>query len=259
VVIAYPVWCGGLYFMQNRILYPTGVLGNVAARAPAGVEPIWIEPRPGVRVEAWLVKPKGAAPGAKLPLAVFFHGNAETIDDSIGHAEVYTGHGWAALLPEYRGYGRSGGSPNQRALTADAVAFYDAVAARPDIDASRVVLHGRSLGGGVACAVAAKRPCAGLILESTFTSVASFCWGMAVPPVLCGNPYHNDRVVEKLDVPVLVMHGTLDEIIPVAHGRKLKELARHGSYLEMPAGHNNFPPDFAAYERAVRAFLDGVR
>jgi fermentation-respiration switch protein FrsA (DUF1100 family) len=259
LLACYVGWCGAVYFLQGRILYPTGMLAPVAAQSPHEVESLWIEPRPGVRVEGWLVRPAGCPEGARMPLAVFFHGNAETIDDSIGHAEMYNRLGWAVLLPEYRGYGRSGGRPGQGAMVRDAVAFLDMVRARADIDNSRIVLHGRSIGGGVACAVAAERTPAGLILESTFTSLASFCWKFGVPPVLCSNPYRNDAVVRGLEAPVLVMHGTMDDIVPVAHGRALRDMARKATFLEQPAGHNNFPSDWKAYEGAIASFLAGTK
>lgn len=224
---------------------------------PPNIERLWLNVDDATRVEAWLVKPQRPTVGPN-PAVIFFHGNAETIDDSVGHAEIYTKLGYAVLLPEYRGYGRSGGSPSQAAIRSDMGRFYDLLHARSDIDPSRIIYHGRSLGGGVACDLARSRPPAGMILESTFTSVASFCWGFGVPPFLCRNPFHSDDVVQALDRPLLIVHGAEDNIVPVSHGRTLRDLARHGTYLEMAGRHNDFPQDWFRYEREIGAFVADV-
>jgi pimeloyl-ACP methyl ester carboxylesterase len=254
-VLCYVGWCVALYFVQNRILFPAGLThANLTARLPPDVEQLWLDAAPGVRIEAWLVKPSSPSPDGRLPLVIFFHGNAETIDDSIGHAELYTKLGFAVLLPEYRGYGRSGGSPSQSAIAEDMLRFRDFLAARSDLDSDRILYHGRSLGGGVACELARTRPPAALVLESTFASVSGFCWGFGIPPFLCSNPFRSDDVVRTLDVPVLILHGTQDDIIPVANGHALRDLARRGTYVEMSGHHNDFPTDWRLYERSVAAF-----
>ncbi len=92
------------------------------------------------------------------------------------------------LLCEYRGYGRSGGVPEQAGITSDMIAFYDLLAKREDVDAARIYAHGRSLGAGVAAQLAAKRPAAGLILESPFKSAASFALRLGAPGFLVRAP-----------------------------------------------------------------------
>jgi len=254
--LSYIGWCVTLYFVQNRLLFPAGIThASPNGRPPQHAEQLWLDAAPGVRVEGWLVKPSSASPGDRLPLLIFFHGNAETIDDSIGHAELYIKLGFAVFLPEYRGYGRSGGSPSQSAIASDMLRFRDLLAGRPDIDPARILYHGRSLGGGVACDLARTRPPSGLVLESTFTSVSGFCWGFGIPPLLCSNPFRNDEVVRSLDAPILILHGTQDDIIPVANGRALRGLARRATYLEMAGHHNDFPTDWRLYERSIGDFV----
>lgn len=263
-LVVYVAWCAVLWFVQTELLFParlaaaTMTAGADVDAAIPGVERLWITTPGGERVEGWLVAPDEPPPSGRAPAVIVFHGNAETIDHSIGHAEMYAALGWAVLLPEYRGYGRSGGSPSQAAIAEDMRAFYDLLAARPEIDPSRIVFHGRSVGTGVACDLARSRPPAGLILESPFTSVASFCWGYGVPSVLCRHPFRNDRVVRGFPGPVLVMHGSEDEIIPVEHGRRLAAIANDATLVEMPAGHNDFPPDWGRYEEAIRTFLGRI-
>ena len=115
--------------------------------------------------------------------------------------------------------------------------------------------HGRSLGGGVAAALATERPPAALVLESTFTSLAALARTRGLPESLCRHPFRTDRALPGLQRPVLVLHGRDDELIPPAHGRELHALAPGSTYVELPGGHNDFPGDRAAYEDALRQFL----
>lgn len=227
---------------------------------------MWTLPTPdGGQVEAWYWPAKSSVDsdagvdekgGPRLaPAVIFCHGNAELVDNGLGQAELYRQMGYAVLLPEYRGYGQSGGRPSQGSITEDLIAFRDRLAGTAGIDPARIVYHGRSIGGGFACALAARRPPAALVLESTFTSVASFTWGFGVPPVLCKNPLRNDRVVGKLDCPILLLHGRADTLVPCSHSEQLAALSRHATLALGDGEHNDFPRDWRWYESTIRSFL----
>ena len=257
-VIVYAVWCIAVFSLQTSLIFPTKLIAPASERPARGAESIWIEvEKPGkpIKVEAWLLPPLSRGGGEKSPAVMYCHGNAELIDHCVERVREWRERGYAVMLIEYRGYGRSGGTPGQAVITEDAIRFYDVLANRPEIDSTKILIHGRSLGGGVACQVAAVRPCAGLILESTFTSVASFAWSMGVPPFLVKHPFRNDEVVRAFRRPLLIMHGDRDEIIPVSHGRKLKEMAGTVMYAEIGGDHNNFPDSWEEYWGAVDAFL----
>jgi fermentation-respiration switch protein FrsA (DUF1100 family) len=247
-LVIYLFWVVALYTQQSRMVFPRQYAGPAMkeGRLPPRVEAIWIESEGrGERVEAWYM-PAGSA-DAKAPVMIFCHGNAELIDDCASLAMEWRKRGFAVLLPEYRGYGRSGGTPSQAAIVSDLVRFYDAVVARPEVDGSRVFAHGRSLGGGLAAQLAAVRPTAGLILESTFTSVASFAWGYGAPSWICTNPFRTDSALAHYDKPVLIFHGKDDNIIPVSHGRALHRLIARSTYVETEGDHIHYPPDLKAY------------
>lgn len=256
LVCAYVLWCAMMYFSQDRLLFPRHFAGPATQGLPSdpAIEQLWIEPEPGVRVEAWLVPAVGASDEPR-PLVVFFHGNGELIEHALGVAGVYRRLGANVLLPEYRGYGRSGGHPSEQAIAEDAKRFLEMAIARGGVDPRRIIYHGRSLGGGVACALAARRLPAAMVLESTFVSVASIARKYLVPLFLLKNPFHNDRVLRTFDGPVLIMHGRQDGIVPVSNGRRLHAMARNSAYVEIDAGHNNFPPDWNWYERTIDEFL----
>jgi fermentation-respiration switch protein FrsA (DUF1100 family) len=140
------------------------------------------------------------------------------------------------------------------------VRFYDLMSRRPEVDKTRIVFHGRSLGGAVAADLARQRKPAAIILESTPASVAAMAWRYLAPPCLVASPYRTDRVLPTLAAPILLMHGRNDEIIGVANGRRLHEVAPGSVYLEFNGGHNDMvgPGEEQRYERAVADFLRGA-
>jgi len=242
--------------LQERMIFPRQYANPRALSGPPeGVTSRWSAAPDGTRVEAWFIAAEGVGAVRPGPVVVFFHGNGELIDDQRSLAAFYVAQGVSVLLPEYRGYGRTSGTPSQAAIVADMTRIYDELAARPEIDRGRIVFHGRSLGGGVAAALAAARPPAALILESTFTSLAALARTRGLPERLCRHPFRTDRVLPGLQRPVLILHGADDALIPAAHGRSLHASAPGSTYVELPGHHNDFPLDRVAYEAAIVGFL----
>lgn len=165
----------------------------------------------------------------------------------------------SVLLVEYRGYGRSreAGKPSERALVDDGVKFHDALVRLPEVDRSGIILHGHSLGGGVAAQVAARRRPAALVLESTFTSIADFAWGYGVPPFLATSPFRTAEVLPRLQVPIFIGHGRHDRIVSVRHGQRLHALVPASTYVELDCGHEDLPGTAAndPYRDQIREFL----
>jgi pimeloyl-ACP methyl ester carboxylesterase len=221
------------FFLQDRIIFPRHFAPE-PMDDPYGTEAVEITfgLDKGGKAFAWFVPCPGASAEEPAPAVIFFH--ADYQHDIV---EGYHALGCSVLLPEFRGYGRADGRPSEKGILADAERFHDLLVERPDVDAARIVFQGRSLGGGFAAGLAARRVPAALILESTFTSVASMAWGYGLPPFLVKHPLRTDRVLKRLDVPVLIMHGTWDGVVPVSHGRKLSKLARNGRYVEYDCGH----------------------
>jgi len=256
--VLYVAWCATLYFYQDKMLFPADL-------APAPTPSLYDRTTEELRVDigggehavAWFIPALPRDSSKPAPLVVYFHGNAEIIDYQTTAVEGYRKLGCAVLLPEYRGYGRSGGKPSEAGILADSIRFFDQATKRPDVDPVRVVIHGRSLGGGPAAQLAGARKPRALILESTFISVAVMAHGYLAPECLARNPFRTDRVLAGLDVPVLIFHGTHDDIIPVRHGRALRDLAQNGAYVEYDCRHNDFPGDANedAYWDEIARFL----
>lgn len=243
LVLVYLVMVLGL---QRSMLFPAPLVA-AGSGPPADVERVWLEVG-GHRVEAWYLAPPAAGP---VPVVISTHGNGEVIDLWVEDFRRVRDAGVGVLLLEYPGYGRSGGRPSERSITATAIAAWDWLAARPEVDAGRIVGWGRSLGGGAVCALAAERSLAALVLESSFTSVRDMARRMGVVGPLVLDPFDNLHQVSRFDGPVLVLHGRRDGVIPFEHGQRLAAAARSARMVEMDCGHNDCPFPWSE----VRAFL----
>ena len=154
-----------MYLAQDSLLFlPQPLIGPPRVARP--VEPLAFEREEGVKVRGWFV----TTAEARAPLAIFYGGNAEELSWQM--TEPWPAD-WSLALVNYRGYGESDGKPSEAALFGDALAVFDALARRPDVDASRIVLVGRSLGSGVAAYVAAERPVAAVVLISPYDSMTA--------------------------------------------------------------------------------------
>lgn len=254
LVVVVVVWSCLILSLQRQVIYPKSIAnrhGN-SLPCPPGVQSIWLdEPR----VEGWLLLGQGVSAENPGPAVIFAHGNGELIDDWFILMDAYRRVGITALSVEYRGYGRSNGKPSQQAITQDFIRFYDQLVVRPEVDATRIILHGRSLGGGVVCSVARQRSPAAMILQSTFTSVRRLTRRMLVPPFLILDPYDNLAVVQQLSCPLLVVHGRQDEIIPYWHGQQLNAAATDSRLVTYDCHHNDCPPNWNVFWNDVVDFL----
>ena len=235
VLLAAALYFGVVLGLQRPLTYPRPPLPAAPPALPAGARQVWLGPNRDW--EAWLLPPAtGARP---FPLLIYTHGNGELIDHWVAPFAAMTDAGVAVLLVEYPGYGRSGGRPSHDSITAAIVAAFDFASGRPDIDPGRIAAYGRSLGGAAVCELAAARPVAALILESTFTSMADLMpW--FVPRALVLDPFDSLAVIVAGAPPALVMHGVRDRVIPYAHGETLARAAGTEP-VPLPCGHNGCP------------------
>lgn len=226
-------------FLEDMMLFPREYAPRAPAKPPYPGSILLVRDiGGGEKIEAIFISAGGPDPA---PLVVYFHGNAEIQDLQPHIVEGYGRLGFNVLLPEYRGYGRSGGQPSQETIRSDAAHFVDEASKLPSVAPGRLVIHGRSLGGGAAADLARVRPPQAMILESTFTSVPAMAWGMGVPGFLAKNKFETDQVVKAAAFPMLIFHGDVDDVIPVSHGRKLRDLNPRARYIEYHCAHNDFP------------------
>jgi fermentation-respiration switch protein FrsA (DUF1100 family) len=255
--LLYAGYCGFIFLIQRQILFPRYLIPRPPQSDPdiAGLEKIRLNAGFG-ETDAWLIPAAAGRSAAPVPAVIFGHGNGELIDFWPESLDGFARLGIALLLVEYPGYGTSAGSPSQTSITQTFIAAYDYLAARKDIDPSRIVLFGRSLGGGAVCALARKRNAAAFILMSTFTGVRPFAKRFLVPSLLVRDPFDNMAVVKSYPGPVLIIHGRSDEVIPFSHGTALYKTAQNGKMIAYDAGHNDCPPDWKIFWHDIATFLN---
>lgn len=183
----------------------------------------------GARVHAWWIPSQDARGETKMRGAVLVcHGNAGNIERRLGLAEVFARHGFGVLLFDYRGYGKSRGRPTEAGAYADAERAHAFLVREAGFTAREVVIFGESLGGAVGIELALRRPSAGLVVENTFTSIPDI-GAQRYPwiPVrwLARVRFDSAAKMQRLQVPLLVVHSPDDEVVPIAHGKLLFERA----------------------------------
>jgi len=160
-------------------------------------------------------------PQAKFTLLVS-HGNAEDLGDDRFWLEELQRAGFSVLAYDYEGYGTSEGKPGEQAAYDDENAAYDYLTQTMKITTDRIIIYGRSVGSGPAVHLAARKPAAGLILQSPFVSAFRVLTRI---PLLPFDKFPNYKDIRKVHCPVLIIHGDSDTVIPPWHGKRLYDLA----------------------------------
>ena len=249
--VAFLVWA-----FQERLLFYPQAAGRAAAAPPGWtLERVRIAAADGTALAGVLVKPPVERPAAVL----YFGGNAEEVTAYAAQAAASYGDR-AALFVNYRGYGESAGTPGERALVADGAAAFDWLRARADVDGTRIALHGRSLGAGVAVQVAAQREPRCVVLTSPFDSardVARRIYPWLPVSWLIRHPFDSHAHAPKLRLPALLLVGESDTLIPPAHSRRLAAAwGREAKVVAFPGmGHNDIAIH-PRYDAEIHAFLD---
>lgn len=229
--IAYVAFAAFAWFASDRMIF---LPPSPSYRA--GQLPIVMVPTEGASIAALhLPNPRAAV------TLLYAHGNAEDLGQLAPWLEEIRRAGFAVVAFDYRGYGMStGGPPSARGAVHDMEAVYRWVVDTLRVPPSRIVLYGRSVGSGPATDLAARVPIGGLVLESAFVSAFRV---MTRVPVLPFDRFPNLRHVRRVRAPVLIVHGTDDEVIPVSHGRQLYEAVtapRQALWID-GAHHNDLP------------------
>lgn len=221
--------CGnGLFYHPDPVQYTT------PAQFHQKYEDVYFTSRDGTRLHGWFIPAAGKARAT----IVHFHGNAENMSAHYAFIAWLPPRGYNVFTFDYRGYGQSGGSPDRDGIHDDAQAALDYVAARADAGSRNVVILGQSLGGAVGIVAAAehKQDLRAVIIESTFTSYRAIAHDKAeeVPVVgpVVGSVLRPSVGYDPIDyiarispVPLMLLHGTADPVIPIAHGERLYEKA----------------------------------
>ena len=205
-----------------------------------GVQVVRLDTSNGNQIEAWWFPP----PSDTAPVIIFCHGNAGDLRGRADEGISWGKRGIGMLLFDYQGYGASEGTASEENLYADALAAYKYLHDKKQIPDTRIIIFGRSLGGGVASYLASQKPHAGLILARSFTSLvdrAKERYPFLPISLIARNRFMTNERLDKIPGPVLVIHGDQDEIIGFHHGQTLAKLLgdKAETYWVEGAGHNN--------------------
>lgn len=245
-----------LYLFQASLLYyPTQAWVGTPADRGLAYRDIALRTADGLMLSAWWV------PAQQARAAVLFcHGNGGNISHRLDTLALFNRLGLSTLIFDYRGYGRSEGTPSEQGSYRDAEAAWDFLVQGMGIEPRHIVLFGRSLGGAVAADLAQDRPAGVLILESSFTSVPDL--GRELYPflpvhLLSRFSYDTRAYVRRIRSPVLVVHSRNDEIVPFHHGQAVFQAAPEPkAFLEIRGGHNEgFLLSGRHYEQGLADFL----
>ena len=246
-------------YQSSFIFFPSREIIATPTQAGLAYEPIEVRAEDGVRLSGWYV------PAAEARLTVLFlHGNAGNISHRLMALHALHGLGLAVLILDYRGYGESSGSPSEQGTYRDALAAWEYLSRTRGIAADHIVLFGESLGGAVATWLATREHPAGLILESSFTTMRELA-GHVYPffPArwLLRVDYPTIERLSRVRCPVLVIHSPDDEIVPYEHGERLFAAAPgHKQFVQRQGGHNDaFLAGSAVLVAGIERFITSIQ
>ncbi|MDP8216630.1 MAG: alpha/beta hydrolase [Candidatus Kaelpia imicola] len=243
------------YFERKGIYYPTKEIESTPMNAGLKYEDVFFNTDDGLKLNGWFIPaedPRGTL--------LFCHGNAGNISHRIEIIEVFNELNLNVFIFDYRGYGRSQGSPTEEGLYRDAQAAYKYLLGRKNINKDAIVIYGKSIGANVAIDLASKVTVAVLIFESGFSS--AYDMGKKLFPYLPVKwiitiKYDALAKIKNIAIPKLIIHSQDDEIVPFKLGKKLFEAAPPPKeFYQMQGGHNEaFFMAMKEYSSKINIFL----
>jgi hypothetical protein len=250
--LVYIVMTGFVYFgQQGMVFVPAREMAATPADIGLHFEDVVMRTRDNVRISAWYIPAQ-----EERAVLLFCHGNAGNNSHRLDSIQLFHDLHLSVLIFDYRGYGKSEGSPTEEGTYLDAEAAWDHLINIKHVQPEKIVLFGRSLGGAVAAEVALRHKVGALIIESGFTSVPEL-GGKYYPflPVKLLSRYSYATVdkVSKINAPKLFIHSPYDEIIPLHHGKALYDNASPPKeFLQIDGDHNN------GFRESGSVYTDGL-
>ena len=245
----------GVTLFQRRLQYlPDRRHTPIALAGLAGGEELRLETSDGELLVAWHFAPK-----PDRPMVLYFHGAAGALVKRVPRLRLFVEHGFGLLIVSYRGYSGSTGRPTEAGLMRDAECAYCEACAR--YGAGQLVIVGTSLGTGVAVALAAKREARALVLLAPFVSamdIAARRFPFLPVRWLMQDSFRSDLAIPRVRIPVLVIHGECDPVIPIHSAKRLFELANEPkTFMSVPAG-GHIVLDAGGVFAELCKWIDGV-
>lgn len=242
-------------FIEKKSLYfPFRKIEATPKDAGLDYEEVMLRARDGVHITGWYIP-------ARKPRAtvLFFHGNGGNISHRLEKISMLNFLGLNVLIFDYRGYGKSSGSPSEKGLYLDAAAVYEYLLKERKVLPEQVIAYGESLGAAVAVELAVSHEIGGMIIEEGFTSVKDMAREVMplLPAALLKSEFDSLKKIRKIKVPILIFHSRDDEIVPFRQGRRLYEDASEPKeFVQLHGGHNDaFLVSQEEYMGSIDAFI----
>jgi len=224
------------FLEKTSVFYPDKELTYTPDAYGLPFEDVYMQTKDHVQIHGWLV---GKHHDYYL---LFFHGNAGNLSGRLDKLKLFDEIGLNTLIVGYRGYGLSEGRPSESGVYLDAQAAYDYLVNDRHISPQKILVYGASLGGAVGVDLASKRPVAGLILDSTFSSARDMARHIfpIIPKFLVQIKFDSLKKIRKCHMPKLFLHSKADRTVPFKLGKKLYESAPGPkTFIEISGGHND--------------------
>lgn len=235
MIVALALFCQGC--VGQMFYYPDNKVYGTPAKQGLKYDEVTFKSKDGTQLSGWFVHAKGVAKGT----VIHFHGNAQNMTAHFGFVSWLPAEGFNLFVFDYRGYGKSAGKPIRNGVFEDSRAAIDYVRSRNDIQKDKLLIFGQSLGGTQAIAAVGdgnRQGVRAVVVESTFLSYRSivkdkigampFLSLLKTPLsyLLIGDELSSIEYVENIaPIPLLLVHGTADDVIPYHHGASLLEQA----------------------------------
>jgi uncharacterized protein len=246
-----------LYAFQRRLIFFPGRLPeNFNLKLKANQQEVFLNTTDGERIAAVFCR------GDRPEVILYFHGNAGDLNGWKYATENLTALGYNVFIIDYRGYGKSSGTISEQGFYNDAEAAYTYLIEKRDYKPANIVVYGQSIGTGVAVALASRHTPRALILESPYTSLGALAnekLPFFFPSLYLRFRFNNLKKIAAIPCPIVLLHGTKDELIPPAHSQKLLEAIPGPKklFLINGGGHNDLNT-FAGYKDFLHYLATGL-
>ncbi len=267
---------GGIYlFVASMLSQPSNIDTLVLRPKPANksyeADPVagskktslFIQAKDGFKIHAWLFRVPNST-----KLTIVSHGNAGNVSNRFYIADALVKAGSSALVYDYRGYGLSTGSPTISGILEDGLTVYDYARDKMHYPANEILLYGESIGTAVTCHIASQRQVAAVILQSGIANLPSVAKHLFVllniyPDFVLPEPHlDNAKLISKLNVPLLILHGRKDTLVPFENSEQLFSNAHEPKKLVIldNCGHNDMGvQDTELFLGSIKKFIAQVQ
>lgn len=246
-----------IYFFQDKFVYvPDKQLTVNPGNASLKYDDVELTAKDGTLLHAWYVNaenPKG--------VILFCHGNAGNLSDRVDTVKIFHELEMDVMIFDYRGYGKSEGSPSEKGTYQDAEAAWDYLVQKKEIPPDKIIIVGRSMGGAIAAKLASEKESAGTVIESAFISIPEIAHDLypflPLISVFSKIRYPTNDYIKKINTPIMLVHSVDDEIVNIRHGEKnFKDANNPKKFIKLSGSHNDcYFNCESVYRKAYKDFI----